>query len=87
MNRLQKGTLKGIFRVLACFMIMVFTFEANGIIVSAEVTEESIKAKKDQIKKQKEQRDSLNTAKTDLEKLKQGLEKDKSDLKKIYLRT
>ena len=82
MNRLQKGTLKGIFRVLACFMIMVFTFEANGIIVSAEVTEESIKAKKDQIKKQKEQRDSLNTAKTDLEKLKQGLEKDKSDLKK-----
>ena len=82
MNRLQKGTLKGIFRVLACFMIMVFTFESNGIIVSAEVTEESIKAKKDQIKKQKEQRDSLNTAKTDLEKLKQGLEKDKSDLKK-----
>ena len=63
-------------------MILIFTFEANGIIVSAEVTEESIKAKKDQIKKQKEQRDSLNTAKTDLEKLKQGLEKNKSDLKK-----
>ena len=59
MKRLQKGTLKWLFRVLACIMILIFTFEANGIIVSAEVTEESIKAKKDQIKKQKEQRDSL----------------------------
>lgn len=82
MNRLHKGKFKRVFLVLACVMIFLFTFKTDGIIVSAEVTEESIKAKKDQIKKQKEQRDSLNTAKTDLEKLKQGLEKDKSDLKK-----
>ena len=54
MNRLHKGKFKRVFLVLACVMIFLFTFKTDGIIVSAEVTEESIKAKKDQIKKHEE---------------------------------
>ena len=82
MNRLRKGTLNRLFRALACVMILIFTFDAGNIMVSAEVTEDSIKAKEAQISKQKEERDSLKNAKTNLENVKKEIEKDKSNLNK-----
>jgi murein DD-endopeptidase MepM/ murein hydrolase activator NlpD len=76
----KQGLNKRIITLLLCAAIAICTFANSCITATAEVTEESIKAKEEQISQAKKERDNLSSAKTNLEKVKKELEKSKSDL-------
>ena len=78
-SRLIKAAKRIICLILCVFMVSSFWGD-KGIVVKAEVTEESIKEKENQISNAKKERDSLKNAKTDLEKVKKQLETSKSNL-------
>ncbi|MBR4832019.1 MAG: peptidoglycan DD-metalloendopeptidase family protein [Butyrivibrio sp.] len=82
MIRLASSTRRKVFTVLSCLALVISVFFNSVLTTSAEVTEESIKAKENQISEAKKERDNLSNAKSNLEKIKKELEVSKSNLNK-----
>ena len=68
------STRKRLFNVLSCLALAALVFFSSSLSISAEVTEESIKAKENQISEAKKERDNLSNVKSNLEKIKKDLE-------------